>query len=53
LGTEKKVASPNSEKLFSVLILRVYSRESKRITFSHIITSDRESFPKKLYQMGP
>jgi hypothetical protein len=30
-------------KWFSIMILRVYAKESKRIIFSHIITSLRES----------
>jgi hypothetical protein len=36
---EKKIASPDSVKRFSMLILRVYAKQSKRITFSHRITS--------------
>jgi hypothetical protein len=35
----KKVASPNCVKLFSIVILRVYAKESKRIIFSLRITS--------------
>jgi hypothetical protein len=35
----KKLASPNSEKWLSILILKNYHKESKKITFSHRITS--------------
>jgi hypothetical protein len=34
----KKVASPDYKKRFSVLILKIYHRESKRITFSQRFT---------------
>jgi hypothetical protein len=34
----KKIVSPTSEKWLCVLITRVYSRESNRITFNHKIT---------------
>ena len=36
---QKKVASPDSVKWFSIVILRVYAKKSKRIIFSLIITS--------------
>ena len=52
----KKIASPDSMKWFSIVI---YVKESKRITFSHKITSLRESASInnqnqiELYQTGP
>jgi hypothetical protein len=52
----KKVASPDFEKWFSVLILKIYHRESKRITFSHRITShenQEQNQELELYQTGP
>ena len=39
----EKVASPDSMKWFSIKILRVYVKESNRITFSHRTTSLIES----------
>jgi hypothetical protein len=39
----KKVASPYFTKWFSIVISKVYAKESKRITFIHRSTSLRES----------
>jgi hypothetical protein len=46
----KKATSPDSEKWFSILILKIYPKESLLPIESLLI---RESLLKKLYQMGP
>ena len=57
-GSWGKIASLDSVKWFSILVLSVYARESKWITFHHRITSLRESAPienqnqVELYQTG-
>jgi hypothetical protein len=38
---ELKSIFPDSEKWFSILILKIYHKESKRITFNHRITSQK------------
>lgn len=44
----KKLASPDAVKWFSIMILGVYATESKRIIFSHIITSLKESAASRI-----
>jgi hypothetical protein len=55
----KKVASPNSVKWFSIVILSLYAKESKKIIFNLIITSPEnqgaqlENQGAQLYQTDP
>jgi hypothetical protein len=52
----EKVVSPDSEKWFSILILKIYHKELKRVTFNHKITSQKnqeQNQKLKLCQTGP